>query len=165
MTATLAFLRAHWKLIGLGLLLSLLTVQQLRLTGLKSSLSAEKAGRIADQESYRRAQAEAEAKALAVKAAQEKQYAQAAKAADADYDALRERYADLLRNQGAGGSASGTTAPAQGRAPQVHEDAAAVPVGFRALSEADWLKLPALQAYADGCYAWGVKLETASPPQ
>lgn len=159
MTAALAFLRAHWKLIGLGLLLSLLTVQQLRLTGLKSSLSAEKAGRIADQESYRRAQAEAEAKAIAARAAQEKEYAKAAQAADADYDALRERYTGLLRNQGAGGSASGAVAPTKGRASQVHGDAAAVPVYVQTMPEADWLKLPGLQAYADQCFNWALSLD------
>lgn len=159
-----SLLRRFWWAIPIMLLLAVIGIQQLRVTGLKSSLSACQAARIADQESYRRAQAEAEAKAIAAKAAQEKEYAQAAQAADADYDALRERYDRILRNQGAGRPASGTTAAAQGGAPAVHEDAAPVPVGTRALPEADWLKLPALQAYADGCYAWGVKLEAATDP-
>lgn len=161
MTAALAFLRAHWKLIGLSLLLSLLCIQQLRVAGLKSSLTAEKAGRAVDRKEYERAQMEATAKAFAAKIKKEAEYAQAAQAADADYDALRERYTGLLRNQGAGGASSGTAPAAQGGAAQVHEVAAAVPVGFRALPEADWLKLPSLQAYADGCYAWGAQIEAA----
>ena len=159
MTAALSFLRAHWKLIGLALLLAVISIQQLRVTGLKSSLSAEKAGRAADRSSYERAQAEAETKTLAAKAAQEKEYAKAAQSADADYDALRERYAGLLRTQGAGSPSSGTSAAAQGGAAEVHEVAASVPVGFRALPEADWLKLPGLQAYADQCFSWALSLD------
>lgn len=157
--AGLATLGRHWKLFGLALLLAAIGIQQLRVTGLKSSLNECQAGRLADQESYKRAQAEAEAKALAAHIKTEKQYAQAAQAADADYDALRSRYAGIMRAKAAGGTSGRSIAAAQGGDPGVHEVAAPVPIYIQTLSDADWLKLPDLQAYADGCFVLGRKLE------
>lgn len=105
-------LRAHWKLIGLALLLAVIGVQQLRVTGLKSSLSAEKAGRLADRKEYHRAQMEATAKAYAAKIKTEKAYEAEREKADlaaADlgkqYRAIVLRYADAQR------AGSGTNLP------------------------------------------------------
>lgn len=150
-----SLLRGHWKLFLLGALLTIISIQQLRVTGLKSSLSAEKAARAADRSSYERAQAEATSNALQAKIATEKKYADNADTAQAGYDALRARYDGLLRAKAAQGAGSGPVATAQGDDPGVHEAAAAVPIAVFALSESDWLKLPALQAYADQCYSFG----------
>lgn len=157
----------NWRTIAaiaLAAALLMLGVQTLRVSSLKSSLAAEKAGRAADRDGYRRAQAEAATKALAAKVEQEKEYAQAAQMADADYNALRGRYAELLREQGAGGASSGTAAPSQGGAAAVPEVTAPVHLAVRTLSEADWMMLPALQAYADSCYVFGERLEAMNSP-
>ena len=105
-------LRAHWKLIVAALLLAAIGIQQLRVTGLKSSLSAEKAGRIADQEGYRRAQAEAEVNALAAKIKKEAEDAKKADAADARFADLSQQYrAAVLRYQAAQRAAGSADLP------------------------------------------------------
>lgn len=147
--------RGHWRLIlGAGLVLALI-IQTFRLQATEGALSAEKAGRAADRSSYERAQAEATSKALQAKIATEKKYADNADTAQAGYDALRARYDGLLRAKAAQDAGSGPVATAQGDDSRVHEAAAAVPVYVQPMSESDWLKLPALQAYADQCYSFG----------
>ena len=151
----LSVFRGNWKLIAGGCLILALIVQTFRLQATEGALIAEKAGRAADRSSYERAQAEATSKALQAKIATEKKYADNADAAQAGYDALRARYDSLLRAKADQGAGSGPVATAQGDDPRVHEAAAAVPVAVFALPESDWLKLPALQAYADQCYSFG----------
>ena len=155
----IGLLKGNWKLIlGVGLALALI-VQTFRLQATEGALSASEAGRAADRSSYEKAQAEAANKALQAKIATEKKYADNADAAQAGYDALRSRYDSILRAKAASGASSGTTDPAQGDGSGVHEAAAAVPVYVQTMPEADWLKLPGLQAYADQCFNWALSLD------
>jgi len=154
----LSTLRAHWKLIGAAFLLLALIIQTFRLSATEGALSAEKAGRRADRASYEKAQAQATAEALSAKLKKDAENAQAAQTADAGYNALRERYDRLLRVKAADRSSGRTIAPAEGYAPSVHESAPAMLDGFRPLPESDWLKLPALQSYADQCFNWSMSL-------
>ena len=97
-----SLLRGHWKLIIGVLLLAVIGMQQLRVTGLKSSLSAEKAGRAADRSNYERAQLKATADAYAAKIKKEAEYAKKADAADARYADLSGQYhAAVLHYQAA----------------------------------------------------------------
>ena len=105
-------LRAHWKLIVAALLLAAIGIQQLRVTGLKSSLSAEKAGRLADRKEYHRAQMEATAKAYAAKIKTEKAYEAEREKADLAADDLGKQYrAAVLRYQAAQRAAGGADLP------------------------------------------------------
>ena len=98
---------AHWQLIGLALLLAVIGIQQLRVTGLKSSLTAEKAGRAADRSNYERAQAQAAIDAYAAKMETEKRHEAEREKADARAaDLGRDYRAAVLRYQAAQGSAS-----------------------------------------------------------
>lgn len=106
---SISILRAHWKLIALALLLAAVGAQQLRVTGLKSSLSAEKAGRAADRSNYERAQLKATADAYAAKIKKEAEDAKKTDAADARYADLSSQYhAAVLRYQASQRAASGT---------------------------------------------------------
>ena len=153
----MTILRANWKLIGLAALLAFAILQTIRLSASQSAHRAEQAQRKADAASYARAQAEASQKALQAKIAKEKEYADNAEAAQAGYDALRQRYDGLLRAASAQSAGSRSVAPAQGSDPDLPEKPAAVPVYV--LPEADWLKLPGLQAYADQCFNWALSLD------
>lgn len=153
----LSTLRAHWKLIGAAFLLLALIIQTFRLSATEGALSAERAGRQADRASYEQAQAQATSAALSAKLKKDAENAQKAKQADSRYADLRARYDSRLRAKAAGSASSGASAAAQGDNSGVHEAATAVPVAVQSLPEADWLKLPELQAYADGCYAFGMK--------
>ena len=98
----ISLMRGHWKLIAAAILLALLGVQTLRVASLKSSLSAEKAGRLADRETYKRAQMEATANAFSAKIKKEAEDAKKADAADARYADLSGQYrAAVLRYQAA----------------------------------------------------------------
>ena len=152
---SLSLLRRFWPALVAGALVLALIVQTFRLQATEGALSAEKAGRVADRSSYERAQAEATSKALQAKIATEKKYAENADTAQAGYDALRAHYDSLLRTKAVGSASSRTAPAAQGDGSRVPETAAAVSVPVFALPEADWLKLPALQAYADQCYSFG----------
>ncbi len=66
----------------------------------------------------------AEAQALAAKQKQEAEYAQAAKNADASYDALRARYAALLRSKAGSGAAGKADLPGATQATGVPETTA-----------------------------------------
>jgi post-segregation antitoxin (ccd killing protein) len=79
--------------IGLGVLL-LLTSGALYVEGLR--LDSCKAGRLADRESYKRAQAEATAIAVALKAEEERKNELKRQKADSDYAALSAQYRDAL---------------------------------------------------------------------
>ena len=92
---SISLLRSHWKLIAAAILLALLGVQTLRVASLKSSLSAEKAGRLADRETYKRAQMEATANAFSAKIKKEAEDAKKADAADSRADDLAARYRAL----------------------------------------------------------------------
>ncbi|GLV28208.1 hypothetical protein TomTYG75_07310 [Sphingobium sp. TomTYG75] len=156
---TVGVLRQHWKLIALALLLATIGIQQLRVTGLKSSLRAEKAAHATTIANYRQAQADAALAALQAKQEKEAEYAKAAQDADAGYIALRSRYDSLLRAKASGGASSGASVAAKDNGSSVPEVTAAVPVAVFAMPETDWLKLPGLQAYADQCHVWALSLE------
>lgn len=136
-------LRAHWKLIGLALLLAVIGVQQLRVTGLKSSLSAEKAGRLADRKEYERAQMEATAKAYAAKIKTEKAHEAEREKADLaaahlgkQYRAIVLRYADAQR------AGSGTNLPQPAEAAESTDRSggySVLPVGQLMIPQADAL--------------------------
>ena len=109
---TVGVLRQHWKLIALALLLAVVGIQQLRVTGLKSSLRAEKAAHATTIANYRQAQADATAKALAAKIETEKRHEAEREKADARAADLGQQYrAAVLRFQAAQRAASGTNLP------------------------------------------------------
>jgi hypothetical protein len=80
------------------------------------NLDACQAGRKADKAMYEKAQADALAEHLLAIRKKEKEYADKAKKADADYDALVRKYNDAVRVYvtSTQGKASGTIAPAYG---------------------------------------------------
>ena len=114
---SLSLLKWHWKLIVGALLLAALGVQTLRVAGLKSSLTAEKAGRTADRLSYEKAQAEATANALSNKLKVETENAKKADVADSRADDLAARYRALSLQYASAQRAAGKAdlpSPAQG---------------------------------------------------
>lgn len=118
------------------------------------------------------AQAEAKADALEEKAKQEAKDAKAAQAAQSDYDALRERYAGLVRTQAAqhpdrgadlrrSANAAGVPAPAAEN-PQLPVGAGnGIPFGTVLISQGDALICAENTAYAQGAYDWAAQI---SPP-
>jgi len=97
---SLSLLKGHWKLIIGALLLTVIGVQQLRVVWLKSSLSAERAGRAADRSSYEKAQAQTAVDAYSAKIKKEAEDAKKADAADVRYADLSGQYrAAVLRYQ------------------------------------------------------------------
>jgi hypothetical protein len=112
MTATLLFLRQHWKLAIVGGMILLLIVQTFRLQNAASELEAERLGRASDRSEYQRAQAQATASALSEKMKKEAEYAAKADDADTRYADLSGQYrATVLRYQAAQRAASGNDLP------------------------------------------------------
>lgn len=115
------------------------------------------------------AQAEAKANALEEKAKRDAKDAKAAQAAQSDYDALRERYAGLVRAQAAQRSGSGTDlrrSPDASRLPvEGPEDSDisvgpgnGIPFGTILISQGDALICAENTAYAQGAYGWAAEI-------
>lgn len=133
------------------------TVQTFRLASTQADLRAEKDGRRADRAAVVRAQSEATALALAEKLKKEKEDAEAAQLAQADYDALRQRYAGVLRSQGAGGAPGRADLPRTASATGISDEAAAgagLPVGAIIIAQSDALICADNTAYAQAAFAW-----------
>ena len=156
-------LRAHWKLIGLTLLLAVVGIQQLRVTGLKSSLSAEKAGRALDRKEYQRAQMEATAKAYAAKIKTEKAYeAEREKADLATADLGKQYRAIVLRYADAQGKAGrpDLSQPAEAAESVDRSGGPAIlPVGQLMIPEADAFICATNTARLQAARDWALSLE------
>ena len=154
--------RANWKLIATAGVILALSLYAWRLDSLRAGYKAERDQVRTEYALFREAitakAAEALAAQKAVNAQKEQEYAKVAQTADAGYNDLRSRYDSLLRSQAGGSESRGASAAAQGDSASVPEIPAAVPVGFQTLPEADWLKLPGLQAYADQCHVWALEI-------
>jgi len=136
-------MRGHWKLIATIILLALLSIQTLRVASLKSSLGAEKDGRLADRETYKRAQMEATANAFAAKIKKEAEDAKKADAADARYADLSGQYrAAVLRYQAAQRAAGKADLPQSPEGPASSDGPggfAVVPTGSILIPQSDAL--------------------------
>lgn len=161
--AGLATLGRHWKLIGIAVLLAAVGIQQLRVTGLKSSLSACHAGRLADQESYKRAQAEATALAIAAKAKKEAEYEAEREKADLAAADLGERYrAAVLRYAAAQGKTGRADLSVPAKATEVanRSDRLTVfPVGQLMIPEEDAFKCGTITARLVSARGWALSLD------
>lgn len=116
------------------------------------------------------AQADATARALAAKIERERHEANVARTAQADYDALRERYAGLLRAEAAGRASRSTNMPRASEAAGVLGDAAedtvvpartgtGVPAGTILIAQADALICAENTAYAQAAHGWAIKIQ------
>ncbi|AYO76420.1 hypothetical protein [Sphingobium yanoikuyae] len=122
------------------------------------------------------AQAEAKADALDQKAKQEAKDAKAAQSAQSDYDALRERYARLVRAQTAGHSSRGADLPRSADHASLPAEGAedsdlpvgtgdGIPFGTILISQGDALICAENTAYAQGAYGWATQInQPASSP-
>ena len=139
----ISLMRGHWKLIATIILLALLSIQTLRVASLKSSLGAEKDGRLADRETYKRAQMEATANAFAAKIKKEAEDAKKADAADARYADLSGQYrAAVLRYQAAQRAAGKADLPQSPEGPASSDGPggfAVVPTGSILIPQSDAL--------------------------
>jgi hypothetical protein len=117
-------------------------------------------------------QAEATADALTQKIEREAEYAKAATAAQSDYDALRERYARLVRTQAARHPAGRADLPGAARPAGIPQDAAenpelpsgagdGIPFGTILIPQADALICAENTAYAQGAYGWAAGITPA----
>lgn len=158
----LSALRRHWKLIGLALLLAAIGVQQLRVVGLKSSISAEKAGRALDRSNYEKAQAQAAVDAYAAKIKKEAEDAKKAEAADARYADLSGQYrAAVLRYQAAQRAAGKADLPKSSQAssgPNSPGGAPIIPLGSILIPEADALICATNQGRLEAAHEWALSL-------
>jgi hypothetical protein len=156
-------LRVHWKLIAAAIMLALLGVQTLRVASLKSSLSAEKAGRLADRETYKRAQMEATANAFAAKIKKEAEDAKKADAADARYADLSGQYrAAVLRYQAAQRTAGKADLPQSPEGPASSDGSggfAVVPTGSLLIPQADALICAENTARLEAVREWALSLD------
>lgn len=156
-------LRAHWKLIVLTLLLAVIGIQQLRVTGLKSSLSAERAGRALDRKEYERAQMEATASAYAAKIKTEKAYEAEREKADLAAADLGKQYrAIVLRFAAAQRAGSGANLPQPAEAssrPDGPDRTAVLPVGQLMIPQADALICADNTARLEAARDWALSLE------
>ena len=119
------------------------------------------------------AQAEAKATALEQKALKEANDAKAAHAAQSDYDALRERYAGLVRAQTARSSGSdpalsrgADAAPvsAQGADdPRFPFEGGGVPAGTILIPQTDALICAENTAYAQAAHDWALRISASAP--
>lgn len=160
---TIGALRAHWKLIGLALLLAALGIQQLRVTGLQSSLSAERSGRLADRKEYERAQLEATAKAFAAKIKKEAEYeAEREKADTAAADLGKQYRSAVLRYQAAQRAGSGANLPQPAEAaarPDGPDRSSVLPVGQLMIPQADALICADNTAKLEAARDWALSLD------
>jgi len=154
---------AHWKLIAAAILLALLGVQTLRIAGLKSSLSAEKAGRLADRETYKRAQMEATANAFSAKIKKEAEDAKKADAADARYADLSQQYrAAVLRYQAAQREAGKADLPQSPESPASGDrpgGPSLIPQGSILIPQADALICATNTARLEAVREWALSLD------
>ena len=146
-----------------------LTVQSFRLDATQADLRAEKSGRKTDRESYARAQAEAMVQAVVEKSKVEMENAKDRELAQAGYDALRERYAGILRTKAAESSGGGTDLSRPGERAGVHADraegaellagaGAAIPFGTILIPQEDALICAENTAFAQGAHGWALTL-------
>lgn len=163
---TIAAICAGLVIAALGVAL---TLQSFRLDATQADLRAEKSGRKADHAGYARAQAEATANALADKLKVEKEDAKDRELAQAGYDALRERYAGILRTKAAGSAGGGTDLSRPGERAGVHADraesaelfagaGAAIPFGSILIPQRDALICAENTAFAQGAHGWALTL-------
>ncbi len=159
---TIGTLRAHWKLIALALLLAVVGIQQLRVTGLKSSLSAEKAGRALDRKEYERAQMDATAKAFAAKIKKEAEYEAEREKADLAAADLGKQYrAIVLRYAAAQGKAGRTDMPVTAETTSRSDGSdrsTVLPVGQLMIPQADALICADTTARLVAARAWALSL-------
>lgn len=158
---------AHWKLIGVALLLAVIGIQQMRVVGLKSSLTAEKTGRAADRASYERAQAEATANALADKMKKDQDNARKADEADARADDLAVRYRSLSLQYAQAQRAASVqhlSSPAEtttrGNGP---DRSPVLPLGQLMIPEADAFICATNQARLEAVRDWTLSLSAQKP--
>jgi len=160
---SISLLRSHWRLIAAAFLLALLGAQTLRVAGLKSSLSAEKAGRLADRKTYKRAQMEATANAFAAKIKKEAEDAKKADAADARYADLSGQYrAAVLRYQAAQRAAGKADLPQSPESPASGDGPggfAVVPTGSILIPQADALICATNTARLEAVREWALSLD------
>lgn len=163
---TIAAICAGLVIAALGVAL---TLQSFRLDATQADLRAEKSGRKTDRESYARAQAEAMVQAVVEKSKVEMENAKDRELAQASYDALRERYAGILRAKAAGSSGSGTDLSRPGERAGVHAHraegaelfagaSAAVPFGTILIPQEDALICAENTAFAQGAHGWALTL-------
>jgi len=154
---------AHWQIICLVLLLAAIGVQQIRVTGLKSSLLAEKAGRAADRQSYEKVQAQAAVDAYAAKIRKETEDAKKAEAADARADDLAARYRALsLQYASAQRAAGKADLPQSAKAPPSSDGPGGltiVPVGSILITQADALICADNTARLEAVREWATALD------
>lgn len=163
---TIAAICAGLVIAALGVAL---TLQSFRLGATQANLRAERSGRKADRESYARAQAEAMVQAVVEKSKVEMENAKDRELAQAGYDALRERYAGILRTKAAGSSGGGTDLSRPAEPAGVHADraesaellagaGAAIPFGSILIPQEDALTCADNTAFAQGAHGWAVSL-------
>lgn len=160
---SLSLLKGHWKLIIGALLLAVIGVQQLRVVGLKSSLSAERAGRKVDRLSYEKAQAQAAVDAYAAKIRKETEDAKKADAADARYTDLSQQYrAAVMRYQAAQRAAGKADLPQSPEGPASSDrpgGLAIVPTGSILIPQADALICAENTARLEAVREWALSLD------
>ena len=151
---------AHWQLISLALLLAAIGIQQLRVTGLKSSLTAEKAGRAADRSNYEKAQAQAAVDAYAAKIKKETEDAKKADAADSRADDLAARYRALSLQYASAQRAAGKpdlSGPAKAsQGPDSTSGAPVIPLGSILIPEADAVICATNQGRLEVSHEWAL---------
>lgn len=164
---TIAAICAGLVIAALGVAL---TLQSFRLDATQADLRVEKSGRKADRAGYARAQAEATANALAEKLKVEKEDAKDRELAQAGYDALRERYAGILRTKAAGSSGGGIDLSRPAEPAGVHASRAegaelfagagpALPFGTILIPQEDALTCADNTAFAQGAYRWAKSIK------
>lgn len=158
----LAFLRAHWKLIGIGLLLALLALQTHRIALWKAhsaSLEAAAAKQVSD---YREAYNLAVAQAYAEKQQKEQEYEAARQQSASAYADLSQRYRSIVLRLP---SATDPGRPAETDLPE-RPDATGLPAEpspdtLVLVSRADAMICAENTAYSLGAYQWAKSLTEA----
>lgn len=160
-------------MIGIALLIVALT---LALFATRATLADTKRQFSEWQVAVQHAQEKAEADAYVEKLMKEAKHANDARLAQADFDALRERYARLVRSKAASGAARRSDLPAASDATFVLDATASdtsvpvgrgdgVPAGTILIAQADALICAENTAYAQAAYGWAQAVAAGELPQ
>lgn len=158
----IALLLTRWRF-GLSLAAGLAVLGIVAaLSHYRHAYASEKALRAADRASYEAAQVEAQAKAFAIRQAEKAALDAKAQKGQANYEALKSRYADAtarwVRSQAAQGGADRAGAERQADDPGLPAISAASPI---MVAEADLTACSAAVAYGDAAHKWALSLDEA----
>jgi len=150
-------MRRFWWAIPMLALLAALLVTRTTLASRTSQLQAVRTEYALFKRDVTSAATQALAAQKAINAAKQKEYADAAVSADANFDALRIRFAEQLRRQAAGGDSRAPASPAPGDRSGVPQ-AAPTSAGIL-VSPDDAARIADLAAYATAAHQWALSLE------